>query len=135
MKTGKLKVRRVFKENRNPYKTSLSNSKTLLSNAHAPNIVCELNPSPEPMKHYKPVLASRQNWMNNLDKTLKIKTTKSMAALKMNRSTVNRSVHIISPATSLKTRNKDRIVLNKSQNLVTFDEKKPIDKNDAKNLM
>lgn len=122
MKSSKLKAKRVFKENRNPFK---SGAKNLLSNAHAPNIVCELNPSPEPMKHYKPVLASRQSWMTNLDRA-----SKSMAALKM-----NRSAHVKSPSTSLKTQNKDRIMLNKSQNLVTFDEKKPINKEYTKSLM
>jgi hypothetical protein len=124
MKAGKLKVRRVFKENRNPYKPNenLANSKTLLSNAHAPNIVCELNPSPEPMKHYKPVLASRQSWMKDLDK--------ATAGLKK-----NRSAHSFSTKASLKARNKNRVVLNKSQNLVTFDDKKSLGKEDAKTLM
>ena len=125
MKVAKLKVRRIFKENRNPYKSSVPNSKTLLSNAHAPNIVCELNPSPEPMKHYKPVLASRQNWMTSLDRA-----SKSAAASK-----INRSAHTISPSTSLKPRSANRMVLNKSQNLVTFDERKPLAKDEAKNLM
>ena len=125
MKTGKLKVRRIFRENRNPYKSNKddqSNTKTLLSNAHAPNIVCELNPSPEPIKHYKPVLASRQSWMKSLDK--------AAATRKM-----HRSAHSVSPGATLKSRNKDRIVLNKSQNLVTFDEKKPIEKDEHQNLM
>ena len=78
MKTGKLKVRRIFKENRNPHKTKKAdqpNTKTLLSDAHAPNIVCELNPSPEPMKHYKPVLASRESWMKSLDKATAFRKT------------------------------------------------------------
>jgi hypothetical protein len=126
MKAGKLKVRRVFREKSNPYRSNknqqdLTNTKTLLSNAHAPNIVCELNPSPEPMKHYKPVLASRQSWMKSLDK--------ATATHKM-----HRSAQSFSPASTMKTRNKDRIVLNKSQNLVTFDEKKPLDKEEANNL-
>ena len=47
----------------------------------------------------------------------------------------NRSAHQIFRSPSLKSRNKDRVVLNKSQNLVTFDEKKPLGKEDAKSLM
>ena len=74
------------------------------------------------MKHYKPVLASRQTWMKSLDKPTATQKR-------------HRSAQSFSPAATLKTRNKDRIVLNKSQNLVTFDEKNPLDKEDADNLM
>ena len=48
---------------------------------------------------------------------------------------MHRSAHSVSPGAILKSRNKDRIVLNKSQNLVTFDEKKPIEKDEHQNLM